>query len=362
DGSLVSVAERRLRRLLRELLHLHREDERLNQHCLVAKAESNLAWAKQHWEDLAGLTIWDLRTIKYVKQLADRIDQVDGAKRREHHQERMSTDLAAAQRWVNLVPPKDEWEEGEEIHPQARAEQLAKKWTKWWEADPAPPEALAEVLDCVPACGEVETPVVGPEALMRIVREGQAKAAGADGWSPGKLALLPLGFWRAVSDIWAVILQGGPLPAGWRAIRCVGIPKDSGGLRPLSISSIFWRCGSTALLSQLSTWIDQWAPPELAGGLKGRSADAIHEALEADIEAMWERKLELAGSKLDVEKFFDSCSLEQALAILQKVGMPKQILDVLRDFYRDQQRYFEVNGCCCATPVNVRRSLLQGCP
>ncbi len=74
----------------------------------------------------------------------------------------MSTDLAAAQRWVNLVAAKDEREEGEEIHPQKRAEQLAEKWTKWWEADPAPPEALADMLENVPTCGGAGTPTVAP--------------------------------------------------------------------------------------------------------------------------------------------------------------------------------------------------------
>ena len=48
--------------------------------------------------------------------------------------------------------------------------------------------------------------------------------------------------------------------------------------------------------------------------------------------------------------------------MLEKVGMPDCILAVIRDFYWEQQRYFEVDVCCCPKPANVRRSLLQGCP
>ena len=107
-----------------------------------------------------------------------------------------------------------------------------------------------------------------------------------------------------------------------------GVPKDTGGLRPLSISSIFWRCGSTALLSKMSVWIDEWAPHELAGGLRGRCADSIHESLKESLERIWDSGEPLAGSKLDVEKFFGSCDLEQALAVVDRVGMPKEISEL----------------------------------
>ena len=197
---------------------------------------------------------------------------------------------------------------------------------------------------------------------MRIVKASNGKAAGADGWSPTELCLLPDGFFEAVALIWEVVLQGATLPPSWKAIRCAGIPKDTGGLRPLSISSIFWRCGSTALLSKMSVWIDEWAPHELAGGLRGRCADSIHESLEESLERIWDCGEPLAGSKLDVEKFFDSCDLEQALAVVDRVGMPREISELLRQFYRGQERYFEVAGVCCPRPVYPKRSFLQGCP
>ncbi len=197
---------------------------------------------------------------------------------------------------------------------------------------------------------------------MRIMKASKGKAAGADGWSPNELCLLPDGFFEAIATIWEVVLQGAELPPSWKAIRCVGIPKESGGLRPLSISSIFWRCGSTALLAKMSVWIDEWAPHELAGGLGGRCADSIHESLEESLERIWGCKEPLAGSKLDVEKFFDSCDLEQALAVVDRVGMPEEITVLIRQFYKDQERYFEVAGVCCPDPVYPKRSFLQGCP
>ena len=85
----------------------------------------------------------------------------------------------------------------------------------------------------------------------------------------------------------------------------------------------------------MSVWIDEWVPHELAGGLRGRCADSIHESLEESLERIWDHHEPLAGSKLDVEKFFDSCDLEQALAICERVGMPGEIVALLRKFYKD---------------------------
>ena len=60
------------------------------------------------------------------------------------------------------------------------------------------------------------------------------KAAGPDGWHPSKLDLLPPTFFEALAEIWSELLEGQPVPEAWRAIRCVGIPKESALTRPLA--------------------------------------------------------------------------------------------------------------------------------
>ena len=81
---------------------------------------------------------------------------------------------------------------------------------------------------------------------------------------------------------------------------------------------------------------------EVAGGLRGRCADMIHEAFESDAQRMWDGVGEMAGSKLDVEKFFDSCSLEQALFVMRKAGAPEKVISVIERLYKAQERFFEM--------------------
>ncbi len=279
-GKLMSIAERRLFKLAGQLRQIHRRAETVNPMRLRDKAIRGLAWAQGRWEDLEPCTVDDLRTLVYVENLAARIGKIDKEFRLQEHCRKMETDLPAAQRWANMPIDYDAWVHGESVDPQGRADDLADKWRDWWQTSCVGVDDVRDILRSVEECPGAERPKITGEALMRIVKASNGKAAFADGWSPTELCLLPDGFFEAVALIWEVVLQGAALPPSWKAISCVGIPKGTGGLRPLSISSIFWRCGSTALLSKMSVWIDEWAPHELAGGLRGRCADSIHESLE----------------------------------------------------------------------------------
>ena len=60
---------------------------------------------------------------------------------------------------------------------------------------------------------------------------------------------------------------------------------DDGGERPISLAQVLWRLANTVVVDKLTTWVDQWAPEELCGGLRGRSAETIYAALEAALTA-----------------------------------------------------------------------------
>ena len=52
--------------------------------------------------------------------------------------------------------------------------------------------------------------------------------------------------------LWNKMLKVGDVPTVLARIRIVGIDKESGGLRPLGISSEVWRAGASALMEVLS--------------------------------------------------------------------------------------------------------------
>ena len=96
----------------------------------------------------------------------------------------METDLPAAQRWVNMPIDYDVWVHGESVDPQGRADDLADKWRDWWQTSRVGVDDIRDILHNVEECPGAERPKITGEALMRIVKASNGKAAGADGWSP----------------------------------------------------------------------------------------------------------------------------------------------------------------------------------
>ena len=109
------------------------------------------------------------------------------------------------------------------------------------------------------------------------------KAPGADDWKGDAMSLLPLNFYEQLAKLWNRTLQCGKVPKQWKQIRTLMIPKADGGQRPLSIAPLVWRAGMSCILTQVDEWVQQWVPNEVVGGVKGRSAETIHDDLFRDI-------------------------------------------------------------------------------
>jgi endonuclease/exonuclease/phosphatase family metal-dependent hydrolase len=199
-------------------------------------------------------------------------------------------------------------------------------------------------------------------ALRKICRKSRGRAAGADAWLPSAFADLGIGFFEALARLWKVVWETAKLPESWKHVRVVSIPKEDGGLRPLSIAAIGWRLGMTLVVASLREWYQQWIHTDIAGGLSQRSAAEIHDALFADIEDALSGGESITGLKVDIQKCFDSVSPRQAARVLQKRGAPPQLMPLIAAFYEDQQRWVEWQGCVHPSPIVPTRSLLQGCP
>jgi hypothetical protein len=271
-------------------------------------------------------------------------------------------DINVAAKWV-LRNPAPSFEDGKGVHPQERAEQLCEDWRRIWQ-----PQTLEDVgqvaslqgwLHLLPQVGDAPPARVGAEALKRTMRRGARKAAGPDGWSPGKLSLLPIQFYEQLEMLWQSVLDGGELPLAWAAVRVAMIPKAEGaGQRPLSIAACVWRAGGSVLLAQMKDWIRAWAPPELAGGLPERDLVDVIERIREDLQ----QSDFLLGTKVDIAKCFDSTSFDQAIAIFKALGAQAPVCEVLRRFYLLHVRFVEIDGACAAHPIEPSRALLQGCP
>jgi len=84
--------------------------------------------------------------------------------------------------------------------------------------------------------------------VKRLVKESEGEAPGVDDWRANFITDLPDEAYDAIADLWNAILKGGALPEIWTKVRVSTLPKEEGGYRGLSVASVLWRGGVTAII------------------------------------------------------------------------------------------------------------------
>lgn len=74
-------------------------------------------------------------------------------------------------------------------------------------------------------------------------------------------------WWQRLADLWLQVLRTGNVPDRWREAAVVLLPKDDGGVRPLSLTACVWRIGASVLVHALAPWTTTWADDTIMGGI-----------------------------------------------------------------------------------------------
>ncbi|CAK8995424.1 LINE-1 retrotransposable element ORF2 protein (ORF2p) (Long interspersed element-1) (L1) (Retrovirus-related Pol polyprotein LINE-1) [Includes: Reverse transcriptase [Durusdinium trenchii] len=355
--TLQTTLERRLRRTYRRVLELQKPSWPWR---LLNKVREELRRFARIFPELTEFDVLSPRLPDILLQCIQRESDASSERRLARWHTDMNENEQALIRWVKgadkLIAPSGL--DSVPVHPQLKAEHFGREWQAiWCPHSNVEPERVLPFLSWIRAdeffCPE---PVFTDTSFVRLTKQASGKAAGPDGWKADQWLLLPEGFYSAFSALWRRILDIGILPSQWAQVRCVLIPKDV-GFRPISIACLAWRLGISCILHQLPPWIDQWAPPELVGGLKARSSTIVHDDLH---EALQESTL--FGAKIDVAKCFDHVNIEQAFIVWEKFGAPAKVVNILKCFYRMQVKSFEWQGFCSRERIRCTRGILQGCP
>ena len=353
--------ERRLRRLARRALELHRRPEdpaaaRLRHRVLQDAVELQISdrSSPQAIADAA------LRQAALLETSASqgRIKQWHDAVQNNVHRLRRWVRRTAASTPSSLVDTP--------VHPVDIVAAEHAKWGAQW-ATPAPhtpEETRAWCAQLGPPAGPWAAELLhpAPDAVLACLRAGARRAPGLDGWAPACLARLPLPFFQLVTRLWAQCLRAARLPRSWYHVRITLLPKDDGGLRPLAVASAIWRALGTVVVRNLRAWSLSWAPPALLGSMPGRSCSDLHASFAADVHHARCDRLQFAGYKADVKRCFDSVHVPQALEVARWLGAPEALLPLLQNFYEMQQRHMSWQGVYHSEAIRPTTGLLQGCP
>ena len=195
----------------------------------------------------------------------------------------------------------------------------------------------------------------------------RGKAAGVDQWRGSEVASVPASAFENFAEFMACCERNGLVPSQWANLRQIHIPKpgkkvrgdgakDVAGLRPIAISSVWYRVWAAAGIHSepAVAWFSSWVPSQACGGVKGKD---VRTALGPLIQAARQGKYLVS---LDFSLAFDHCCPTTTVWLFQRLGLFLGIGQMLLGAWTNQTRYIEYDGCILQTPEKVRHSLPQG--
>ena len=204
------------------------------------------------------------------------------------------------------------------------------------------------------------------EDLRKAATSCRATAAGLDGWRPEEVLCFSDEMFLELVEFYHRCEGIGQVPRAWRSLRQIHLSKGkkpgkdgaslAADLRPVSISSLFWRLYTKARFQRPKTqaWIKQILPENVYGGVPGKGIqDAAGQLLKAAHEGCF-------IASLDLENAFDSTSPKLAICIMKRLGLCERLAALLLDVWEGQDRHLQLLGEKLPGGVLVKDSLPQG--
>jgi ribonuclease HI len=300
-----------------------------------------------------------------ARALVVRLEQEARLDRLMRWKANMHENVNARMRWITQRPADIVGEVGVDPHPQAAAGRFFDELSALWapeDLEEAREEHLPEVEAWMQEVRtEAEMPQLTVAALIAALKRNVGKAASVDTLRAEHLLRMPVVFFEGVVQLWGVCVARGVLPKPWLMVRVVGIPKvDSTTLRPLSVEATIFRAIMSSITADLSNWVAAWAPECLAGAMRGRCMDDLHEAFVTKLEAAGDG--DFAGVKLDLKRAFDMTRCEYVDDIALKLGCPAELVRLWRFFDKEHRKFVEYGGWVHPQPICCKRGVPQGDP
>ena len=155
------------------------------------------------------------------------------------------------------------------------------------------------------------------------------------------------------------------LPDDWKRSILVKIPKKGDltrcdNYRGISLLSIPGKVLSRILVDRISKGIDKILRKEQAGFRHGRGTSEHIFSLRNIIEQVHEWQATLYVTFVDFRKAFDSLNREMIWRILLHYGIPKALVDIIKEIYRGNMNCVLDNGDT-SDWFQVKTGVRQGC-
>jgi len=200
------------------------------------------------------------------------------------------------------------------------------------------------------------------QALKELKR---GKAAGVDNILPEVLKVDLDITANMLHPLFERIRNEGKMPNDWKCGLLIKIPKkgdtaNCDNWRGITLLSIPSKVFTRILLNRIKEHVNYRVRREQAGFRPNRSCIDQINTLRIMIEQCIEWSSQLYAVFIDFEKAFDSVNREAMWKEVKNYGVPKQLIDLIKETYRGYMCRVVHKGCVLET-FPVRARVRQGC-
>ena len=227
-------------------------------------------------------------------------------------------------------------------------------------------EFVASFGRFVPDAQPCSCPALDGAMLATTARRMKCGAApGQDGWRVAELRALPPPLLDKLAEALNEVERTGKWPTTVARATVALLPKGEGPeplqQRPITITSVVYRLWAATRLRQILSWQEKWAHPSQHGFRpKHSTADALWDlGLRAETALLDGTGLTIVS--LDYEKCFDRIPQGIVLALVERLGLPVNVVAAARGIYASLDRRFKLQRGYGQT-FRATNGVVQGCP
>ena len=205
------------------------------------------------------------------------------------------------------------------------------------------------------------------ELLSAVGKMRNGKAGGESGILPEmiKAACCEEEFLRRLLELVKGVWECGCAPSAWRdsilvPIRKKGDLSSCDNWRGISRLDVVGKVVARILQERLQKLAEDELPESQCGFQAGRSCADMIFTVRQLVEKSWEHKSKAFLTFIDLKKAYDSVPREALWLALGKLGVPGQMIQLIRSFHEDMRASVRVDGITLEE-IRVQNGLRQGC-
>ena len=223
-----------------------------------------------------------------------------------------------------------------------------------------------EAIERLPTMDELDAEPTVVELSKAIDGLASGKAPGSDGIPPDLIKhckttlLLPLHV--VLCQCW----QEGSLPQDMRDAKIITLYKNKGersdcnSYRRISLLSVVGKVFARVILIRLQRLAEHVYPESQCGFRAGRSTADMIFSLRQLQEKCREQNMPLYVAFIDLTKAFDLIGRDGLFKVLQRIGCPPKLQNLIESFQSNLKGTVQFNGGS-SEPFDIRSSVKQGC-